>query len=101
MVAFQTTDIPSSVNSLEKLLVWANSVLNEVAPSVTAIEATGSAERVANSGVFQISATDPVTWRCISRTSIPLSSQWRRGQGKLWTYAQDVSSAAIPTEYKS
>lgn len=101
MVAFATTDIPSSINTVEKLLVWANALMDELHPSVTAIEASGVAERVCSSGFFKITATDPVTWRAISRTSIPLNSAWRRGNAKVWTFAIDISSASIPTEYKS
>ncbi|NDJ16780.1 glucose-6-phosphate dehydrogenase [Myxacorys almedinensis] len=101
MVAFAPSDVPSSVNSVEKLIVWANSLMDELHPSVTAIEASGVAERVCASGLFKITATDPVTWRAISRTSIPIGSSWRRGNAKIWTFAQDISSQAIPTEYKS
>lgn len=101
MVAFATTDIPSSVNTLEKLLVWANAIMDELHPDVTAIEAAGVAERVCSSGVFKVTAISPVQWRAISRTSIPIASSWRRGNAKLWTFAQDISNVAIPTEYKS
>ena len=101
MVAFLTTDIPSSINSLEKLSVWSSSILNELFPSTTAIEATGSANRVAESGPFYIAAVDPPVWRVISRQSVPLNGQWRRGTGKIWTFVQDIGSASIPTEYKT
>lgn len=74
--------------------------MNELYPSLTAVEATGSADRVIQSAPFFITASDPQTWRCISRSSIPIQSTWRR-TGKLWLFAQDVGSIAIPTEYKT
>jgi hypothetical protein len=100
MVAFAPTDIPAAINSLEKLNVWSMTILNDLFPTLTAIEAVGTADRVAQSAPFYISASDPAGWRVISRSSIPLQPTWRR-QGKLWLSANDIGSSAIPTEYKS
>lgn len=100
MVAFVTTDIPSSVNSVEKLAVWCATILNHNFKSQTAIEATGSAQRTATAAPFEITAVDPPVWRHISRLSIGLDPNWVRG-GKIWNFAQDLGSAAIPTEFKS
>lgn len=101
MVAFATTDLPSSINTVEKLMVWASMVLNNLHPTLTVIEATGTAERAATAAPFYIVASDPQTWRHINRNSIKLNSNWQRGTGKIWTFAEDLSSAAIPTEFKS
>ncbi len=100
MTAWQPSDTPAAINSLEKLEVWCMTIMNDLYPTLTTIEATGSADRVVQSAPFYISASDPATWRVISRSSIPLQATWRR-QGKLWLYANDVGSSAIPTEYKS
>lgn len=101
MTTFLTTDLPSSINSLEKLAVWASTVLNHLNTNQTAIEQTGNAQLTATSAPFYITASDPATWRNISRLSIPLDKNWQRGTGKIWTFAQDLSSSAIPTEFKS
>ncbi|MEM6837681.1 MAG: glucose-6-phosphate dehydrogenase [Cyanobacteria bacterium P01_C01_bin.120] len=101
MTAFQTTDIPASVNTVEKLAVWATTVLNHLYPTVTAIEATGLAERVAQAGPFEVTAVDPPQWRNIARTSVPLNKNWQRGASKIWTHAEDLGSSSIPTEFKS
>jgi hypothetical protein len=100
MTAFSPTDLPSGINSVEKLEVWTMTLMNELYPTLTAIEAAGAADRVVQSAPFYVTASDPQTWRVISRSSIPISPIWRR-QGKLWLYAQDIGSLAIPTEYKS
>lgn len=101
MTAFQTTDIPASVNTLEKLHVWSATVLNHLYPTVTAIEATGLAERVAQSGPFEVTAVDPPQWRNIARVSVPLNKNWQRGDSKIWANAEDLGSSSIPTEFKS
>lgn len=101
MTAFQTTDIPASVNTVEKLAVWAQTVLNHLYPQVTAVEASGLAERVAQASPFEVTAVEPSQWRYISRTSIPLDRNWQRGSSKIWANAQDLGSASIPTEFKS
>jgi len=100
MVLWVPSDVPAGVNSLEKLSVWSSTILNDLFPTLTAIESTGVADRVAQSAPFFITASDPATWRVISRTSIPLQPTWRRSS-KLWLFANDIGSSSIPTEYKS
>lgn len=101
MTAFSPSDLPASVNTVEKLAVWASTVLNDLNPNLTVIESTGQSQLAATSYPFRITASDPPAWRVISRTSIVLGDTWRRGNGKIWTYAQDLGTAPIPTEYKS
>jgi hypothetical protein len=101
MVAFATTDLPSSINTVEKLHLWSATVLQNLHPTTTAIEAAGNAQLVITAAPFWITASDPATWRYISRSSIGLNSNWQRGTGKIWTFANDISGQAIPTEFKS
>lgn len=100
MVAFTRTDIPDGVNTLEKLAVWVDTLLQHLHPEVTAIEAAGGSDRVAISQPWYISASNPPAWRVISRSSIAISSNWQRG-GKIWNFAQDLSSATIPGEFRT
>lgn len=101
MTTFQTSDLPASINSVEKLAVWAGMVLNHLYPQATAIEATGDAERVAQSSMFEVTAEEPTQWRNIVRLSVPLDRNWQRGAAKVWANAQDIGSSSIPTEFKS
>lgn len=101
MTAFATTDLPSTVNTVEKLAVWTQMLLNHLNPNATAIEAPGTAIRVATSGLFYIVDSDPATWRHVGRNSIALNANWQRGEGKVWTFANDISATAIPAEFKS
>jgi hypothetical protein len=101
MVAFQASDLPSSINSVEKVAAWAATVLQHLHPTLTVIEATGSAERAATASPFYIVASDPQTWRYIARQSLKLDPNWQRGTTKIWANVQDLSNQAIPTEFKS
>lgn len=101
MTAFAPTDLPSSINTVEKLAVWCAMVLNHLNPNTTAVEAPNTAVRVATSGLFYIVDSDPPRWRHVGRQSIPMNANWQRGTAKVWTFAEDLSSAAIPTEFKS
>jgi hypothetical protein len=100
MTAFSTSDLPASINSVEKLYAWCATVLQHLYPTTTVIESTGVAERAISAAPFFVSASDPATWRYISRGSIKLTSTWQR-TGKIWQYAEDIGSSAIPTEFKS
>lgn len=98
MVAFVRTDIPDGVNTVEKLAVWVNTLLQHLHPEQMVIEAAGGSDRACISQPWYIPASNPPTWRVISRTSIAISSNWQRG-GKIWVNAQELSGSIIPTEF--
>jgi len=98
MTIFNKTQIPASIVSLEQLDAWTSTILSDLYPTLTAVEDTSQAYRVANSSPFFVTAATPATWRLISRTSIPLSPIWRR-TGKIWQYALDLGPLAIPADY--
>ena len=100
MTVLNIADIPSSINSVEKLAVWASTVLNDLYSTQTIEEAVNSTEFVTQSAPFYVQASTPPGWRHISRLSVPLAAGWRR-QGKIWIHAQDIGSTAIPAEMKS
>ncbi|WP_013320802.1 hypothetical protein [Gloeothece verrucosa] len=99
MTAFTSSDIPATINTLEKLHVWSGMILNYLYPETTVIESTGNAARVATSAPFEITAVSPPEWQNISRTNIKLNKNWQR-QGKRWEHANDIGSASIPAEFK-
>lgn len=100
MVAFAPSQLPVSVDTVEKLEVWAATVLSHLLSDTTAIETAGSVDRVAQSQPWFIVASNPPVWRVISRTSIPVSANWQR-QGKIWQHAQNLSTASIPADFTS
>lgn len=98
MTAFSASQLPSTIATLEQLNAWSGTILSDLYPTLTAVEDTSQAYRVANSSPFFVTAATPATWRLISRTSIPLNSNWRR-TGKIWQYALDLGTLAIPADY--
>lgn len=93
------TDIPSGINSLERLIAWGGLTLANINPSLTVIEGVGYTERAAQAGVFYVAADNK--YRLLIRASIQMSPDYLAGGAKLWTYANDLSSTAIPALFKS
>lgn len=100
MTAFNTSQLPASIDSVEKLSAWCSSVLNYLYNDVTVAESVNNNTRVAQSAPFELTSTDPFSWRLISRQSLPLSRDWISA-GKVWEYAQPLGSATIPTSFQS
>lgn len=100
MTAFVKADLPDSINTVEKLAVWAETLLQHLNPELTVIEASGGLDRAVLSQPWFITASAPPTWRVISRSSIQLTSTWQRG-GKIWNFATELSATAIPSEFKT
>jgi hypothetical protein len=101
MTAFTPTDIPAEINTVEKLEVWCSQLLSFLYPDQIALEATGSLTRIASAAPFYITASDPSTWRHISRNSIPLQREWQGSGNQIWNFAQEIGVAAIPASFKS
>lgn len=100
MTGFSTADLPASVNTVEKLAVWAMTVLQNLNPDLTTIEETGRAELQIQSAPFFIAAISPPEWRLISRSSIRINSDWQK-TGKIWNHAMDISTKPTPAEFKA
>lgn len=94
-----STDIPSQINTLEKLIMWSGSTLANINPNLVAIEGIGYTERVAQAGIFYIQADNK--YRALIRNSIQISPDYLAGGAKLWTFAQELSNTAIPAIFKS
>lgn len=88
------TQIPSQIDTVEKLHFWSGLVLANINPSLTAIEGVGYTERCAQAGIFYVSADNK--YRALIRGSIQVSPDYLAGGAKLWTYAQPLSNTAIP-----
>ena len=102
MVAFNAaTDLPPSIDTVEKLAIWTATVLNHLYPAATIVEGAGNASNQATAAPFQVTTNDPPNWIYIGRVSLQLSSNWQRGNTKIWANAQPIGNAAIPTEFKS
>jgi hypothetical protein len=99
MTTLNLAQIPSAINTVEKLAAWCGLVLANVNPGLTAIEGVGYTERVAQAGVFYVAAANK--YRLLIRESIEVSPDYLAGGTKLWTQAQSISDAAIPQIFLS
>lgn len=93
------SDIPSQINTVEKLAAWCSQVLATINPSATAIEGVGYTERVAQSGVFYVAADNK--YRRLIRLSLEVSPDHEAGGLKPWQYTQEISNTPIPAAFKS
>ncbi|AKG21277.1 hypothetical protein [Calothrix sp. 336/3] len=100
MTAFnKDTDLPSNIDSLEKLAFWVGSALAQINLTTTAIEAPGYTQRVAQHGVFYVEADNK--YRALIRMSIPMNVEHLIGANNPWTYAMPISETAIPASFKT
>jgi hypothetical protein len=93
------TDIPSSVNTVEKLNAWSGLLLANIFPSVIAIEGPSYQERAAQANIFYVS--NDLKYRLITRASIVMSPDHQIGGAKMWTFAQELGTTAIPAAFRS
>lgn len=101
MTAFAPADIPASVDSLEKLAVWVTTALNNINLQNTVQEVSGVNQPVAVAQYFNYKVGETMKWRYVGRISVELAPEFQQGAAKLWTHAQNLSSTAIPTGFKS
>lgn len=94
-----STDIPSQIDTLEKLAAWCGLSLSNINAGLTAIEGAGYTERVSQAGVFYVQADNK--YRMLIRNSIEVSPDYLAGGAKLWTFAQPLSNTAIPAIFKA
>lgn len=93
------TDIPSQINTLEKLAVWVGMAMANINPSLTVIEGVGYTERACQSNIFYVAADD--AHRALIRQSIKMDAAYQAGGLKMWMFAQELSTNPIPSIFKS
>lgn len=82
MTDFTPSDLPPSVNTVERVLAWAAEVLSSNYPDVRITELLDNAgnplpQRVAQSDRYYVSATNPGSWRLVVRVSLPLNPSFQ------------------------
>lgn len=97
MSAFSKTQLPTSVDTLEKLAVWAGAALHKLNRTATAVEGTGTASRVAQFGIYTVEANN--TDRVIMRQSLVLDADYAIDGKPIWENVQQLSTDAIPSEF--
>lgn len=93
------TDIPSNINTLEKLGAWVGLALARVNPTLKILESPDAEpQRVAE--VVLIKADDGST-RLIVRLSIPVAEDYGSSTNKFWQNTTEISNTALPTAFKA
>lgn len=94
MTAFSPSMIPSSVDTLEKLVVWSTTALQYLYPTQVSEEGEGFVEKAVSSNAFYVPSANRHVY--LSRASLPLSPDRVVGGAKSWTYAQNLGTDPIP-----
>lgn len=95
------TDIPTNINTVERLSAWCALVLQSTAGSVLINEVAGGApELAASSAPFQITAvSNDFHFRLLSRQSLRLSADWY-SSNRLWMGVQELATGSVPAAFR-
>lgn len=93
------TDIPASINTLERLTAWAIMSLRRVNPTARVLEVAEEAPvQVIQSAIVQ---ADDGSVRFFGRVSIPIESDYAEDNtNKLWLKAEEITNTVLPDGFK-
>lgn len=97
MTAFTTANLPASINTLEKLVGWANGAFYSLHRNTEYQESKGGV--LVPIATMQDGKAANKTERVISRVSLHLADNWREDSQPFWVNIQDVTTAGIPADY--
>ena len=94
-----STDIPSNINTLERLAAWSIMALRRVNPTQKVLEvADTSPVQVAQAAIVQ---ADDGSIRFFGRVSISVESDYAEDNvNKLWMKAEELSNTTLPEAFK-
>ncbi len=99
MTAFVPANLPSTVNTIEELVVWGASALAEINPNATVITAPGQAALVCNVQTTRLEQQVTNPERLAVLAYIPLAANWR-SQGKIYSNGVlEISTSPLPVGY--
>jgi hypothetical protein len=99
MTAFAVSDIPSNINTLEKLGAWVGLALTRCNPNKKVLESPGETPiRVCEAVTIKDDAND---YRLVIRLVLPLAPGYAEATTKFWESAIEIDTAALPTAFKS
>lgn len=101
MTAFSPSDVPATIDTLEKLMVWGFQALSYLYPELTVIEGPGDGPLAVQSDTFPVpaSVTATPTRRHIGRTSFEVEREHLAG-GPLWEHILPIGTQTIPDQFK-
>ena len=94
-----TTDIPSDINTLERLAMWTCMALRRVNLTLSIIEiANAPAEKAVQTALV---LADDNSIRFIGRMSLEIPNDYAEDNSvKLWNKAKELSNTTLPEAYK-
>ena len=93
-----SSDIPTNINTLEKLGAWAGLALTRCNPSTKVLEnPSASSQRVAET--FFIKADDGSN-RLVIRLSLPVTDDYASDTKKFWEKVNPLSETVLPAAFK-
>lgn len=94
-----STDIPSAINSVERLAAWVGLLLARINPTKAVLEDEN--DQIFTCIATIITAADGSN-RLVLRLSIQLDPNYTSDRDKkLWMFAEDLSNTDIPVGFKS
>lgn len=94
-----STDIPTNINTLEKLAAWVGLALARCNPSLKILEDPNLPPQRAAEAVLL--KADDNSYRLVIRLSLPIDAGYAENTAKFWTNTNELSNTALPTAYKS
>ncbi len=94
----KTTDLPASIDTVEKLAFWVLQALYEMHKNGTYGEVIGEQTPIIT---FQQGLSAEETERGIYRVSLPMANNWASTGLKLWRNTLNIgASVSVPAAYK-
>jgi hypothetical protein len=93
-----SNQIPSSINTVEKMVAWAGLLLHRGNPTLKVNESLNYSDFAAQASLF--TAQDGTT-RLVIRCCIEVDPAFAEANAKLWTQVKSMSEQAIPAAYTS
>lgn len=93
------TDIPTNINTLEKLAAWVGLALARCNPSLKILEYPNTEPQRAAEAVL-IKADDN-SYRLVVRLSLPIVDSYSESTTKFWFNTTEFSNVALPSAYKT
>jgi len=101
MTAFSASDLPSSVTTVEELVVWATSILRDLNRDHAVVTGPSTTTPSISSAPYEQPADTSSRYRWLCYLYVPLSPDWiaagRPWEGGVQTFSDDP----IPSAYTS
>lgn len=92
------SQIPASVNTVEKLHAWSGLLLHRTNSTLKVLESANYSDYACQNSLF---TADDGTERLVIRVNLKLTPEFATGETKIWESILPFTDVAIPTAYLS